>query len=105
MLELLPPRPSLPSGRRLLRWSTWLVVSIGFLWTSFIIFSPPSGDRFLYGDPPDLHPHFRLPPPPHPTSPRAQQVREAFVHAYLGYHVQAFPFDELLPVDGGKVNK
>jgi mannosyl-oligosaccharide alpha-1,2-mannosidase len=42
---------------------------------------------------------------PSPTSFRADQVRQAFLHAYSGYQKQALPYDELLPVDGGKVNK
>jgi len=36
---------------------------------------------------------------------RAQQVREAFRYAWEGYQEHAVGWDELTPVDGGKVNK
>lgn len=38
-------------------------------------------------------------------SARAQQVREAYIHAYTSYKRDAWTFDELLPVSGGSVNK
>jgi hypothetical protein len=56
--------------------------------------------------------------PPHPQgsvpepigsssiwSTRAAQVKEAYLHAWNGYQKFAAPFDELLPVSDGKVNK
>jgi mannosyl-oligosaccharide alpha-1,2-mannosidase len=103
------------------RWVIWVFVSIVFLWISgtFLFrFAPtpvhsyvPSVDNlFNEGRPRPSHPApFGPPlpprPPPPPVSPRAVQVRDAFVHAYSGYKNQAFPYDELLPIDGGKVNK
>ena len=38
-------------------------------------------------------------------STRAAQVKEAYLHAWNGYQKLAAPFDELLPVSDGKVNK
>ncbi|KAK2463623.1 hypothetical protein APHAL10511_004374 [Amanita phalloides] len=38
------------------------------------------------------------------TSKRAESVRDAFLHACKGYREYAFPYDELLPVSGSKVN-
>jgi hypothetical protein len=38
-------------------------------------------------------------------STRAAQVREAYLHAWNGYQKLAAPYDELLPVSDGKVNK
>ncbi|KAF7338760.1 alpha-1,2-Mannosidase [Mycena sanguinolenta] len=35
---------------------------------------------------------------------RANEVRKAFAHAYRGYQAQAFPYDELRPVSGERVN-
>jgi len=36
---------------------------------------------------------------------RAGQVKDAYLHAWNGYQKLAAPFDELLPVSDGKVNK
>lgn len=36
---------------------------------------------------------------------RAQQVKDAFVHAYAGYKTYAFGMDELKSVSNGGVNK
>ncbi|KAJ3560592.1 hypothetical protein NP233_g10736 [Leucocoprinus birnbaumii] len=53
------------------------------------------------------------PPPPRPAphvdasnpwEARAQRVREAFKHAWGGYIERAAGWDELTPIDGGKVN-
>ena len=111
-------------GRPALRWISWVLVSIGFLWICgalFVNFAPPplhgyipSVDTLLRGGHP--HPSYYTPHTPvpqnphkplksHPTSSRADQVRQAFLHAYSGYQKQALLYDELLPVDGGKVNK
>ncbi|EGN96700.1 glycoside hydrolase family 47 protein [Serpula lacrymans var. lacrymans S7.3] len=49
--------------------------------------------------PPHLRPH--LPWPPTLWSTRAEEVRDAFLHAYSGYQEFAVPHDELLPVSGG----
>ena len=41
-----------------------------------------------------------------PTWPeRAEKVKAAFVHAYVGYKTYAFGMDELRPVSNGGVNK
>jgi hypothetical protein len=90
-------------GRPGIRWITRILVCISLLFvasTLFIGFYPP---RFIrdYG----LHVPLPRQRPPISTSVRAERVREAFIHAYHGYRNQAFPFDELSPVDGGKVNK
>ena len=36
---------------------------------------------------------------------RAEQVKQAFVHAYHGYERYASPNDELKPISHGKINK
>ncbi|KAF8644216.1 hypothetical protein AX16_008620 [Volvariella volvacea WC 439] len=36
---------------------------------------------------------------------RREEVKDAYLHAYKGYMEFAFPFDELLPISRGKVNK
>lgn len=36
---------------------------------------------------------------------RAEQVKQAFKHAYHGYEKIASPSDELLPLTDGKINK
>lgn len=59
-------------------------------------------------------PHQYRPPRPYPPPPRpanvqwenrAQKVKDAFLHAWTGYQTHAAGWDELTPVDGGKVNK
>ncbi|EGO22314.1 glycoside hydrolase family 47 protein [Serpula lacrymans var. lacrymans S7.9] len=45
-----------------------------------------------------------LPWPPTLWSTRAEEVRDAFLHAYSGYQEFAVPHDELLPVSGGNVD-
>lgn len=65
----------------------------------------------MSGSPPYRHrsPHRRPPPlskvPSTIWSIRADQVKNAFLHAWDGYQRLAVPADELLPVSGGKVNK
>ncbi|KXN86576.1 Endoplasmic reticulum mannosyl-oligosaccharide 1,2-alpha-mannosidase [Leucoagaricus sp. SymC.cos] len=67
-----------------------------------------SGNR-----PQQYAPHRPYPPPPRPpvnidtSNPweaRAQKVREAFLYAWDGYKRHAAGWDELTPVDGGRVN-
>ncbi len=36
---------------------------------------------------------------------RKEEVRQAFLHAWIGYKKYAFPGDELLSVSGGSTNK
>lgn len=112
---LVKSRLSFAFGRPGFRWIIWILVSAAFLcmsWTLLVNFNPtsymPSVDRLFHGRPSYYTPHTpSLPhrPTSHPTSPRAEQVRDAFIYAYSGYQKQAFPYDELLPVDGEKVNK
>lgn len=103
-------------GRPLLR---WIPLVLGFL-VSLWVFGPFIMDLGqplplpLHKDPlkpphpphPPPAPHHPFPPgPPTVWSTRADRVRDAFVHAYSGYHQHAYPYDELLPVEGSKVNK
>jgi mannosyl-oligosaccharide alpha-1,2-mannosidase len=118
-------RMSFAVGRPGWRWISWVLVCIGFLWICgalFVNFAPtplhgyvPAVDSLLRGARPQ-HPSYYTPstpalpyPPPPPfhdsMAARAERVREAFIHAYSGYKNHSFPFDELLPIDGGKVNK
>jgi len=84
----------------------------------FLLASPPGFDIRGSILPPPWHPHtpfddtFGL--PEEPLSPpvgeevwaeRAQAVKSAFVHAYEPYESMAFPFDELLPISNGSMNK
>ena len=72
-------------------------------------------DSQFRGRPQQYLPPRPYPPPfrPEPDSAimsslweeRAQQVREAFRYAWEGYQEHAVGWDELTPVDGGKVNK
>lgn len=70
----------------------------------------------LYQSESDKQPQKYSPPRPYPPPPRphidnsqwetrAQKVRDAFVYAWNGYQKHAAGWDELTPVDGGKVNK
>jgi mannosyl-oligosaccharide alpha-1,2-mannosidase len=59
---------------------------------------------------PGSRPPARPRPPHHTGSPtlwstRAEHVRNAYIHAWEGYQSLAAPYDELLPVSSGKVNK
>lgn len=48
-----------------------------------------------------------LPPPPPAVNwtARAEQVKQAFLHAYHGYEEFASPADELLPLSNKSINK
>lgn len=78
-------------------------------------------ERMLRPRPPPGSPEFDERPPPHPVivdpspeqynkttplewSARAQEVRDAFAHAYSSYEKFAFPADELKPITKGKMN-
>ena len=74
------------------------------------------GYDFQSGSRPQQYPSLRPYPPPLRPDPnslimsnlweeRAHQVREAFRYAWEGYQNHAVGWDELTPVDGGKVNK
>jgi hypothetical protein len=75
-----------------------IVLCVGFLSCVWLFVQ-------LWSDPPP--PNFPKYPPPGPASvwtERAGRVRQAYIHAYSGYLKQAAPYDELLPVSGGKLN-
>ena len=50
-------------------------------------------------------PQFEEEAPVHVWETRAEDVKDAFLHAYHGYEKYAAPFDELLPVSASGVNK
>lgn len=88
-----------------------LVLGAGlFTWVLYALSGPPpegpyaQRDRHAHRPPPKLRPY----PPPHANTlwnARAEQVKEAFLHAYRGYQQYAAPYDELLPVTNTAVNK
>lgn len=78
-----------------------------FFWFIFSLAAPPAeGPRVRHGHrpPPKLRPY---PPPQSQTvwNSRAEQVRQAFLHAYRGYQRYAASYDELLPITNTAVNK
>ncbi|KIJ59220.1 glycoside hydrolase family 47 protein [Hydnomerulius pinastri MD-312] len=103
-------------GRPTLRWVVLGLVIISTLW----FLAPPFlfRDERHFGPPhivePIVHPGYVRPQPTseirpsYPasnlTSPRAEAVREAFLHAYNGYTKYAGTYDELRPISGEKVN-
>lgn len=75
---------------------------------------PPKSSIFDIHATITLPPKIKIPGSPHhvdaqTASPlwndRAQQVKNAFVHAYTGYMDHAFPADELLPISAEKTDK
>ncbi|KAJ7065378.1 glycoside hydrolase [Mycena amicta] len=90
-LQLLYSRPAL-------RWLPLIfLVLVGF-W----LFTPFFADYGRKSTPPLVIP--QTPLEPAVLSARAQNVRDAFVHAYSSYHRDAWSFDELRPVSGKPVN-
>lgn len=87
-----------------------LVLGAGlFTWLLYALSAPPlegpygQRDRHAHRPPPKLRPY----PPPHANTiwnARAEQVKEAFLHAYRGYQQYAAPSDELLPITNTAVN-
>ncbi|KAG8997169.1 hypothetical protein FRB93_000455 [Tulasnella sp. JGI-2019a] len=72
---------------------------------------PPRPPGYKWSDEEDAEwPILPPPPPTHPGPPsekwerRAQEVKDAFIHAYRGYEAYAFPADELLPLTRGGAN-
>lgn len=65
------------------------------------------------GDDGDEHWTMPMKPPPPPAPPKgdgeyephAEEVKQAFLHAYRGYEKYAYPADELLPLSKGKIDK
>ncbi|KAF8347775.1 glycoside hydrolase [Amanita rubescens] len=81
-------------SRRLIRLIPWIVASLFFFWLFTVLLAPDFVPRHW------IRP-FRY---PNKSSNRAENVRNAFLHAYRGYRDHAFPSDELLPVSGSGVN-
>lgn len=106
-------------GRPFYRFIPLLVACLFVLWILFAPFSgspipPPFYKPYQSesGKRPQQYPPPRpYPPPPRPNvakgqwEERAQRVRDAFLHAWNGYQKYAAGWDELLPVNGGRVNK
>ncbi|KAJ7222071.1 seven-hairpin glycosidase [Mycena haematopus] len=94
---------------RLWRWWHILLLLTALLWFSTSTFAPRrfrfrvfKSSRPLGGPRP---PAINLPNSPEDLwTGRANEVRKAFAHAYRGYQARAFPYDELLPVSGDRVN-
>lgn len=81
----------------------WLGLGLGCMALLWII-----GLSVGPAPPPPPPPASRLYPPLGPAatwSIRADEVRQAYLHAYSGYQRIAADHDELLPVSGGKANK
>lgn len=97
------PNP-FPMSRPLTRLIPWVIASLFSFWLFTILLAPDFDPRpwFRHWGQPFHHLHRSQ---SGAASKRAQSVREAFLHAYRGYRDYAFPFDELLPVSGGRVNK
>ena len=83
--------------------------SVLFIWVLLPFPGPLPGRRphpgfRSHGRPPRTRPY----PPPHPHTiwqQRAEQVKDAFLHAYDGYLKYAALHDELLPVSNAAVDK
>ncbi|OCH87824.1 seven-hairpin glycosidase [Obba rivulosa] len=103
----------IPLHKRTLRLLPF-ALGAGFLFWSLVYFAWPHLDPSRLLPPPHrpplphfapVPPHFQPGPPPDPKwTPRADAVREAFLHAYRGYLEHAYPDDELLPLTDGSVN-
>ncbi|KAJ7590997.1 glycoside hydrolase [Mycena floridula] len=91
------------AGRLVRGWLPFVLLAVVSLWLLASFHFPPPPPPW------ENYPFQRvgLPNPPSNDSlwaGRAQQVRNAFVHAYSGYKKVAFPSDELLPLTAGKVD-
>jgi mannosyl-oligosaccharide alpha-1,2-mannosidase len=105
------------TSRPSLRWLALGLIVVSTLW--FIVAPLLLHDRKHFGPPhilePILQPAYLRPPSSSETrpsylgsnltSPRAEAVRAAFLHAYDGYTKHAGAYDELRPISGEKVNK
>ncbi|KAK7059746.1 alpha-1,2-mannosidase [Favolaschia claudopus] len=91
------------------RWWHFALIFAVLLWVSTSTLTPR---RFRFrvfkssrpvGGP--RSPVIRLPGGPNDLwTGRANEVRKAFAHAYRGYQRHALPYDELMPLTGGRVN-
>ncbi|KAF8159589.1 glycoside hydrolase family 47 protein [Crassisporium funariophilum] len=103
-----------PTSKPLIRIFPWVVGCTIVLWIFVLradrpplrVYSPLPHPPFDGHKPRPFHPPHR----PQQESPlktwaeRTNSVRKSFIHAYSGYRHLAAPYDELLPVTGGKVN-
>lgn len=109
------PKSSFRIGRFARRSVRWIAVSGIFavsIWIlgSFFVHRGPRLPPVSVGwtelenaPPPQVTVH--KPPPSSIWDARANQVKEAYLHAFSGYQKHAAPYDELLPISGGRVNK
>ncbi|EKM50182.1 glycoside hydrolase family 47 protein [Phanerochaete carnosa HHB-10118-sp] len=87
-----------------------LVLGAGiFTWFIYSLSGPPLEGPFAHRNKPGYRPSPRLRPYPPPLAhtvwnSRAEQVKEAFVHAYRGYQQHAASSDELLPITNTSSN-
>ncbi|CAA7263605.1 unnamed protein product [Cyclocybe aegerita] len=105
------------NGKFVTRWALLGVTVVALLWfggplISDMVYGPPEFDYIPPPPRPPGGPHVRPPPPPSRPPPeqalwdgRADEVREAFRHAWTGYKEKAFPHDELASVSGGSTDK
>lgn len=94
-----------------------ITVTLAFgclFWVAFYFSSPRPLDHFpgepefgRYRYPPPRRPHGILPPTKASVlwNSRAEEVKDAFLHAYRGYMEFAAGHDELLPMSDGYVDK
>ncbi|KAH7885863.1 glycoside hydrolase [Phlebopus sp. FC_14] len=101
------------ASRPLIRWVALGLISIAVVW----LLGHPlllEREKLTFGPPRMVEPMIQpayVRPPAQPSysnsnlsSPRAEAVREAFLHAYNGYTEHAATYDELKPISGEKVN-
>ena len=110
--------PSFLRSKPLVRWLALACIVIAVIWFGHL-WSFGRSELFLHRYPwhsPNLNTnHLHRPsivPPLPPTKeeqdvwePRKNEVRNALKHAWSGYKSIAYPYDELLPVSGGRSNK
>jgi hypothetical protein len=108
--------PSSLRSKPLVRWLALASVVIVVIWFGGL-WGHDRSEFFLYPwDSPNtatashLHRPSIVPLPPTKEEqdvwePRKDEVRNAMKHAWSGYKSIAYPYDELLPVSGGRFNK
>ena len=114
--------PSFVFSKPMVRWSVLACVVIAVIWFGDLLSLAGKSELLSRPWPWDspitttatTTNHLRLPSnsPRPPTKeeqdvwePRKNEVRNAFKHAWSGYKSIAYPYDELLPVSGGRSNK
>lgn len=109
-------RWKLRSSRTMILLIGGTVLCLWWLGSSLLHEPPPFAAGFFHGPEQEpFRPPHHSPRPPlvddaNPSlktdwRPRAERVKEAFLHAYHGYEAHALPMDELLPLTNGSVNK